>query len=76
MQATAKVEAYIDERLCEKVRKYLYNSCMKEYKDVYNSWREIVQNCACVERLCMRTSQMKYTFQGCVFDCVRTLAYA
>ena len=79
MQATATMEAYIDERLCEEVRKYphLYNSSMKEYKDVYmgcNSWREIAQNCACVERLCMCTSQMKYTFQGCAFDCV--LMYA
>jgi len=25
--------------------------------------------------MCMRTSQMKYTFQGCAFDCACTLAY-
>ncbi len=40
--ATATMEAYIDERLCEEVRKY--NCSMKEYKDIYmgfNSWREI-----------------------------------
>jgi len=41
--ATAEMEPYIDERLCEKVRKYphLYNCSMKEYKDIFmgfDSW--------------------------------------
>ncbi len=45
--ATAEMEAYIDERLCEKVRKYphLYNCSMKECKDIFmgfDSWWEIV----------------------------------
>lgn len=71
MQATATIEAYRDERLCEEVMKYphFYNSSMKEYKCIYvdyNSWREIAQNWACVERLCTSTSQMKFTLQGCV----------
>ncbi len=40
---TATIEAYIDERLCEEVRKYphLYNCGMKKYKDInmgFNSW--------------------------------------
>ncbi|ROI15951.1 hypothetical protein DPX16_14163 [Anabarilius grahami] len=77
MQATATKEAYIDERLCKEVRKYphLYNCSMKEYKDVYmgcNSWREIVQNCSCVDRQCILTSQMTYTLQGYAFDCAHT----
>ncbi len=55
--ATATMEAYIDERLCEEVRKYphLYNSCMKEYKDIYmgfNSWREIAQTLGKDEAYC------------------------
>ncbi len=42
------MEAYIDERLCEEVRKYphLYNCGMKKYKYIYmgfNSWRENAQ---------------------------------
>jgi len=69
MQATATMKAYVDNRLCEEVRKYphLYNSSMKEYKYIYmgcNSWREIAQNCAYIKRLCMRTSQLKYDLQG------------
>ncbi len=87
--ATATVEAYIDERLCEEVRKYphLYNCSMKKYKDMdFNLWREIAQTLALlgqekycnlaqsayVERLCTRTSQMKYTLQGCAYDCTLT----
>ncbi len=57
--ATATMEAYIDERLCEEVRKYphLYNCGMKVYKDIYmgfNSWQEIVQALAPLglERYC------------------------
>ncbi len=49
--ATTTMEVYIDERLCEEVRKYppLYNYSMKEYKDIYmgfNSWHEIEQTLA------------------------------
>ncbi len=35
-----------------------------------------LEQSACVERLCTRTSQMKYTLQGCAYDCAHTLAYA
>jgi len=64
MQAAAMMEAYIDERLCEEVRKYPHLYCsMKGHKYIYmgwNSWREIAQNCACVKFLCMRMSQVYF----------------
>ncbi|ROL45775.1 hypothetical protein DPX16_11470 [Anabarilius grahami] len=39
MQATATIEAYIDERLSEEVGKYphLYNSSIKEYRHASNA---------------------------------------
>ncbi len=30
----------------------------------------------CFERRCMHTSQMKYTLQGCAYDCAHMLMYA
>lgn len=36
---------------------------------VSNQWGQIAQNCACVEHMCMRTSQKKYTKE--LFDCAK-----
>ncbi len=49
--ATATMEAYIDERLCEEIRKdpQLYYFMLQLHKDIYmgfNSWRDIVQTLA------------------------------